>query len=85
MSQKDAKFKWTKKKLEVAKLLDEGTKTHEEIAKECDIARETLSRWEKHPDFLAKVDEFILMYELATNFGWSSFFSFLVGSQSIAE
>ena len=69
MSQNVTEFQWSDNRLKAAKLLAEGTKTHEEIAKECGIARETISRWKQHPEFLEKIDEFTLSHELATKAG----------------
>lgn len=69
MKQNDTEFEWSENKLKVAKLLSEGTMTHEEIANECNIARITIFRWKKFPDFMEKIDEFTLSHERATKAG----------------
>ena len=62
-------FTWTNKKLDVAKAMSSGTQTQQEIAEEFDIREETISRWKRHPEFLAKIDEFTIFHELATKAG----------------
>lgn len=63
------KFTWTKKKLDVAKMLSEGINPQCDIAKEIGVDETTISRWKRNPEFLEKIDEFTLSHELATKAG----------------
>lgn len=58
-------FAWTKPRLRAAELVAEDGLTDEEIAAEVKVSRSTLNRWKQHPDFEAKVDEFIAALERA--------------------
>ncbi len=62
-------FTWSKKKLDVAKAMAEGTSTQRSIAEQFNISEVTISRWKEFPEFLSKVDEFTLSHELATKAG----------------
>ncbi|WP_440952046.1 phBC6A51 family helix-turn-helix protein [Methanococcoides sp. FTZ1] len=62
-------FEWSAKRLKCAKLLAEGTKTNEEVAKECAISPRTLYNWKSFSEFLKKVDELTLAHEQATEAG----------------
>lgn len=68
-SQKITKWNWTGQRLKAAELMATASMTHEEIAKECDVKRETVSRWNAVPEFKEKVTEFILLDERATKAG----------------
>jgi predicted DNA-binding protein (UPF0251 family) len=68
-SQKITKWNWTGQRLKAAKLMAVGDMTHEEIAKECDVKRETVSRWNAVPEFKEKVVELVLLDERATKAG----------------
>jgi hypothetical protein len=43
--------------------------TNEEVAKACPVAHSTLYEWLKQPEFLEKVNEYILLDERATKAG----------------
>ena len=62
-------FKWNRGKLLAAKEIADGSKTHGEIAKELKITQQTISRWKQFPEFLEKIDEFILADARATKAG----------------
>ena len=68
-SEKDGKFKWTKDKLKVAKLLAEGELSHGEIADIFQKKQQFISRLKENPEFLEKIDEFILADDRATKAG----------------
>ena len=68
-SGKTGQFKWTSQKLEAAKLLAEGELTYEEIAARVQRKRQYVSRLKENPEFLEKIDEFILADERATKAG----------------
>lgn len=67
--QKLTKWSWTGQRLKAAKMMAEGTYTHEDIAKECGVRRETVSVWNMHPEFKEKVVELVLLDERATKAG----------------
>lgn len=69
MSKNVKEFTWSKKKLDVAKAMAEGTSTQRSIAEQFSISEVTISRWKDHPEFLNKVDEFTLDHEQATRAG----------------
>ncbi len=52
-------FRWTKQSHQAAQLLAENFQTDEEIAAELGMTRQTLSRWHKHPEFAARVQEIV--------------------------
>lgn len=68
-SEKTGKFKWTKDKLKVAKLLAEGELSHGEIAGIFQKKQQFISRLKENPEFLEKIDEFILADARATKAG----------------
>lgn len=52
-------FDWTKLAIEAAELLAEGRLSTVAIAEKVGIGRTTLHRWQKDPEFAAKVDELV--------------------------
>lgn len=68
-AKKIKEFKWTPKKIHVAKALGEAQKTKTDIAKDFCMRIETIWRWEQFPEFLMKVDEFTLAAEQGTMAG----------------
>lgn len=46
-----------------------GDMTQQEIAKECNVRRETVAVWNMHPEFKEKVVELVLLDERATKAG----------------
>lgn len=48
----------TKKQLEVAKLIAEGSLTNEEIAKQYCVNPSTIWRWKKNEEFMQAIDNF---------------------------
>ena len=51
------KFEWTAEKTRAAGLLAGGT-SHREIAKQ-GIARKSLERWKRHPEFVRRLEELV--------------------------
>lgn len=66
---KEGKFQWTANKLRVAALIAEGAYYQQEIADICEISHKSITFWKQNLEFMAKVDEFTLEYELATRAG----------------
>ncbi len=60
------KFKWNKKKIDIAKELAEGIKTGEQIAEEHGVFYKTIWTWKHYPEFLEKIDEFTIAHERGT-------------------
>ena len=57
-------FVWNNKRRKVALLLAEGEKVSL-IAKECKVGRNTIWRWQQHPEFSAEVDRLVFMTGIA--------------------
>lgn len=68
-SQKLTKWNWSWQRMKAAELMATTPKTHEEIADECNVTRETVTRWNQVPEFKEKVTEFVLLDERATKAG----------------
>lgn len=62
-------FKWTNKKLDVARAIAEGIDSQRDIAKSFGMDGATISVWKQSPEFMEKVDEFTLAHERATKAG----------------
>lgn len=58
-----AKFGWTKERQDIALLLAESDMSDREIAEHRGVSRESIARWKKHPEFIAKVHENIAAYD----------------------
>lgn len=66
---KDHIFSWTPARIKGAKLAAGTSMTHAELAKECDVSRETVSRWFQEQEFKKKVEDLILHDERFTQAG----------------
>lgn len=62
-------FPWDDAKLEIAKRLSTGIYTQREIARHFNMAESLISRYKSHPEFMQKVNELTMQYELATKAG----------------
>ena len=62
-------FAWTPARIKGAKLAADTTMTQSEIAKECEVRRETVCSWFQEPMFKEKVAELIMQDELFTKPG----------------
>lgn len=69
MSTNGTNFKWTAKKLAIAKGLSMGYKSTKVVSSENDISVRQIQRWKSHPDFMLKVDELTLAHDKATKAG----------------
>src|SRR5262245_16573423 len=49
-------FRWTPARRKAAELLAQDALSHDEIAVHLTINPSTLTRWKRHPDFVAKVE-----------------------------
>lgn len=67
--QRLTKWNWTGQRLKAAKLMALGTMTQDEIAKECQVTRQTINVWNNTPEFKEKVVELVLLDERATKAG----------------
>lgn len=55
-------FEWSEAKETAAQELAEGSITDKDIADKVEVTRQTLYRWKEHPEFRARVDEYIAAY-----------------------
>ena len=69
ISTKQDDWKLTPIRIKAAQLLAAGNMTNEEVAKNCTIGHNTLYEWLRRPEFLDKVNEYILLDERATKAG----------------
>lgn len=53
-------FLWTESKSLAAQLLAEDDLTDAQIAEQCDVARATLNRWKREPEFRARIKELLV-------------------------
>ncbi|MGB3908244.1 MAG: phBC6A51 family helix-turn-helix protein [Methanomethylovorans sp.] len=65
----EKEWKWTNQRYKAARLLAEGELTQQQIATECHVIRQTIYNWLKQPEFLEKVNEYVLADERATKAG----------------
>lgn len=68
-TKKPKEFKWTNKKLDIARAMAEGTEPQCAIAKRVGVDAATISVWKLNSEFMAKVDDFTLAHERATKAG----------------
>lgn len=54
-----ADFRWTEETEEASQLIAEGELTYQAIADKFGVAKSTVFRWTKHPEFAARVNEVI--------------------------
>lgn len=66
---KPYKFNWNPARRKAAKLAASTLLTQGEIAKECGVSRYTVNAWFQAPEFLEKINEYVLADERATKAG----------------